>query len=503
MGAKLAEQPTENREARPTRRRATREGKREPAKPAQGDGKKEARTSRRRSPPPEKQGDEETSKPSLSVIDEVDPVDAARRAAEEAVRQVAPEVARKAAREVARQVAPEAAREAARQVAPEAARETAREVARHVAPEAAREATRQAARLASEAAREAAQSVASEVARETARQAAIARAREVAREVAPEAARETARQVAREAAPEETRVSRRERANQGSWQNRLARATGPVIAVIVGTVLSTMIVSVVVHDEPAARVADIIFNRDDPPVQFLSILERDYGAQGETWTLPEKLGSLDVVDQATLKTASIAPDDFQKWVRARGGVDVGVSYIRLVVTSQQFSKILITDMHAEVEKRDKPLKGTLFYAPPQGGTTNSIIGLNLDETKPIAREISPDKDFREAGYLGAPYFRERSVTLTSGEQHIFNIVALTKKYHCLWYLKLSMYVNDELKEFDVGLPANVGQKPFQITARADPGTNKQGNFSVYEELWVWDGQSPGGFDKEEPNLYTD
>jgi hypothetical protein len=264
-----------------------------------------------------------------------------------------------------------------------------------------------------------------------------------------------------------------------------------------------MIVSVVIHDEPAARVADIIFNRDDPPVQFLSILERDYGAQGETWALPEKLGSLDVVDQATLKTAGIAPDDFQKWVRARGGVDVGISYIKLVVTSQQFSKILITDMHAEVEKRDKPLKGTLFYAPPQGGTTNSVIGFNLDETKPIAREIRPEKDFRVAGYLGAPYFRERSVTLVSGEQHIFNIVALTKKYHCSWYIKLSMYVNDELKEFKVGLPANVGQKPFQITARADPGINKRGNFSVYEELWVWDGQSPGGFNKEEPKLYVD
>jgi hypothetical protein len=281
---------------------------------------------------------------------------------------------------------------------------------------------------------------------------------------------------------------------------------GIIVVGIICPVVAALIASVVVQTESGARVADAILNRGDPPVQFLSILERDYGAQGETWALPDKVGSLTLNDDTLLKTASANPDEFQKWVRGRGGVDVGVSFIRLVVTSQQFGKIDITDMRAEIEKKDKPLNGTLFYAPPQGDATNSVIGFNLDEPSAAAREVDTEKIFENRRDLGQPYFRAHSVTLTYGEQHIFNIVALTTRYHYSWHIKMSIYMNGKLREFKVGLPGDSPgqQRPFQITARADRiATNEKGNFSVYKELYVWDGQSPGGFNKLDPNTYTD
>jgi hypothetical protein len=357
--------------------------------------------------------------------------------------------------------------------------------------------------------------VAPEVAREVARQMAHEVAREAVPRLVDEAVQRLAPEVARQVAAKGTRAARLESAAPQAWWRRVVRTIirpsrpgiGIIVTGLVLPVIAALIGSVVaVRTDSGARVAAAIFNRGDPPVEFLSILERDYGAQGETWALPDKVGSLTLNDDTLLKTASANPDEFQKWVRDRGGVDVGISFIRLVATSQQAGKIDVTDMHAEIEKRDKPLNGTLFYAPPQGDATNSVIGFNLDEPGAVAREVNTEELFRDKRDLGEPYFRAHSVTLTYGEQHIFNIIALTSERYYSWNIRVSIYVNNKLQEFKVGLPGKSPgqQRPFQITARADPLTSKaKGSFSVYNELYVWDGQSPGGFDKLDPNTYAE
>jgi hypothetical protein len=497
----VAGQPNEDSEGKPTQRRAARQNNQGQSPRAHNGHEPEKSVRKRReavAEHPNGSNNSARSSPTTSgALGSAHPAgDPARDALTEAA-------ARKAARETARKVAPDAAREAAR------------EVAREVVPQVVREASREAARVAGAAARQAAQSVAPEVAREVARQI----AREVAREEAPrfvdEAVQRLAPEVARQIAAKGTRAARHESASQQPWWRRAARTIispvrpgiGILVAGVVLPVICALIASVVaVQTDSGARVAAAIFNRGDPPVDFLSILERDYGAQGETWALPNKVGSLTLNDDTLLKTASANPDEFQKWVRERGGVDVGISFIRLVVTSRQAGKIEVTDMHAEIEHPDKPLNGALFYAPPQGDATNSVIGFNLDEPGGVAREVNTEETFRDKQDLGEPYFRAHSVTLTYGEQHIFNVVALTTEHYYSWYIRVSIYVNNKLQEFKVGLPGTSPgqQRPFQITARADRLTTKEkGNFSVYKELYVWDGQSPGGFDKLDPNTYTE
>jgi hypothetical protein len=114
----------------------------------------------------------------------------------------------------------------------------------------------------------------------------------------------------------------------------------PAVVFITCAVISTVIsvvIPVVVRGESTANLADRILNEDEMPVQFLSILERDYGSQGDTWALPEKVGTIQSSDRTLLATAGANPDEFQQWVRERGGVDVGLSVVKLVVTNWAFA----------------------------------------------------------------------------------------------------------------------------------------------------------------------
>jgi hypothetical protein len=134
-----------------------------------------------------------------------------------------------------------------------------------------------------------------------------------------------------------------------------------------------------------------------------------------------------------------------------------------------------------------------------------VIGLNLDEVRPIAREITTDKTSEDVSKrLGAPYFRATSITLGAYEQHIFSLVAFTRKYHCTWYIKLSVSFNGRTKDITIGLPGEnfTKDQPFQITAPAYRGIRGKGDFSAYGELYIWNGQPVAGFVKQDPKTYA-
>jgi hypothetical protein len=451
-GKVTAESSAEERPSKGTRRRATSVGNHNRSTSEEGEGTT-ARSPRKRKPV---RGTEDNGRPTGPSITSSEKA-ALLEAAERAARDVAQEAAREAASRAAWDIAQNLAREAAAQTARDVAQDTARDVAEDVA-------------------------------------------RDVAQDTARNAAREVAAQASSEAAP---KVDGRR-----SLLGRLAKPISTLwalIAVIASTVLSTFATSVFVHDVPAKNIADSILNKGDPPIEVLSILERDYGAQGQTWALREKVGSLDRSEETLLATASRFQDEFQKWVRSRGGIDVDSSYIKLVVTGRRYAKVLITDMHVRVVQRSKPVAGTLFYAPPEGDSTTSLIGFDLDESIPVARTIDPSKKVGNPGYLGKPYFRENTVTLTEGEQHIFNVVAATKNCHCVWNIELDIIADNRAQKIIAGLPeANGGNdKPFETTARADSRSHEKGNFAVYEELYVWDGERIAGFAHQDPRLYRD
>ena len=97
-------------------------------------------------------------------------------------------------------------------------------------------------------------------------------------------------------------------------------------------------------------------------------------------------------------------NEFNDWIRARGGVDVDTSFIKLIVTGQRQAGVVITDMQAKIDKCVAPLTGTLLYGPPEGERENTQIAFNLDENPSVAKEVNPNKNLGDPGYLGQDYF---------------------------------------------------------------------------------------------------
>jgi len=149
---------------------------------------------------------------------------------------------------------------------------------------------------------------------------------------------------------------------------------------------------------------------------------------------------LDGHEDYVLSEATNLVEEFNEWMRERGGVDVGFSFIKLIVTGQRHSGVVITGMRAKTNC-GHPLHGALFYGPSEGERENIQIGFNLDEVNPIAREGNPNKQIGEPGYLGRSYFKSHTVSLALGEDQAFSIVAATEHKYCSWYIDITVFVD--------------------------------------------------------------
>jgi hypothetical protein len=179
-----------------------------------------------------------------------------------------------------------------------------------------------------------------------------------------------------------------------------------------------------------------------------------------------------------------------------GGIDVDVSFIKLIVVGNRQAGVTITGMQAKVEKRGPPLRGAFFYAPPEGERENAQVGFDLDEAVPIARLVEPNKNLGDRGYLGGEYFMNRSVDLALGEVQVFNVVVTTTSYYYAWYIEMEVKAGGRTQyiRVDRRTEEKLPPFPFEISARADSRDNKKGSFAVYKELYVLDrSANPAGF----------
>jgi hypothetical protein len=256
-----------------------------------------------------------------------------------------------------------------------------------------------------------------------------------------------------------------------------------------------------------SAILDEVFFAGEPPVSTTADFDRDNSVQGLTWALRGSLGQLSVDEQLLLARAPSAVKEFNDWMRGRGGVDVDVSFIKLIVIGQREREVAITGMRAKLEDCEPPLQGTLFYLPPEGERENTQIGFDLDEGEPVAREIKPDKSFGERGYFGREYFKHHTETLALGQSVVFNIIAMTESNYCSWYIDMEVLAAGRRENVTVGLTRPGSQKPdpFRITARADSRDGKKGSFSVYDELYVLnktpDPTDSTGFVSVDPTVY--
>ncbi len=214
------------------------------------------------------------------------------------------------------------------------------------------------------------------------------------------------------------------------------------------------------------------------------------GASRTSWTI-------NLHDQALMGEATDFVDEFNDWIRKRGGIDVDVSFMKLVVLGQRQGGVTITGMRAVFEEESPPLRGALFYAPPESERQNSSIGFNLDEQEPVARLVDPNKNFGDSGYLGPPYFRGHNITIDDGQSHVFSIAAITADRYYAWYIEMELVADGRTQSVRIGLTPDEEkgqeQDPFKITAQMALGDGKKGRFSAYQELYILNRDDPAGF----------
>jgi hypothetical protein len=191
-------------------------------------------------------------------------------------------------------------------------------------------------------------------------------------------------------------------------------------------------------------------------------------AQGIMWALPRQLTPQDeqIVQMPNLVGNLVAQQKIEALLAKRNGVKIAgdsrgeerpFSELRLIVTGQHSSPVLITGMRANILKREPPLSETIVYGPPEGVGENIEIGFDLDSLSPIAQRF--DKEM----FLAGPYFSTNHVSVKNGEQAVFSIRAFASKCYCEWEILVEVNIEGKNKVFTV----RNGSSPFRTTAFAD------------------------------------
>ena len=164
--------------------------------------------------------------------------------------------------------------------------------------------------------------------------------------------------------------------------------------------------------------------------------------------------------------------NYESWARSHGGVDLSVSEIKLVVEGNSAKLARIINMQV-VKQCQSPLAGTLFYSPGAAQDTSVKLGFNLDEFVSVARTYH-DLVF------GSSYFDNKTVSLRHGEQEVFQIRAVTKRYYCQYKLRLVVVVGGKT----VYQVVDDHGRPFRVTASlvANPGVRDP--YAAYKAVYL-------------------
>jgi hypothetical protein len=188
----------------------------------------------------------------------------------------------------------------------------------------------------------------------------------------------------------------------------------------------------------------------EEPIRVVAGYDVDVYSDGWRMALP---GALDLRDQPPPETHCT---DVRRWVAERGGVDIGGSFVKLVVEGRTSKSVVIRNISAKVLERGNPLAGTRVACPSAGANQSIRLYFDLDRPTPVA--LSED----EQGRPGDPYFRGNFVTLAKGEAVVFDVHAVTRGCACAWRLEIDALVG--------GSPQTVvvdeSGEPFRTTGEA-------------------------------------
>jgi hypothetical protein len=183
---------------------------------------------------------------------------------------------------------------------------------------------------------------------------------------------------------------------------------------------------------------------------YARVLPRQLDAEGRRLLDQPKFTAWDQLDRVLAR---------QNGVRAASTDMMGgrfQSQIQMVVTGQRIDPVVISNIRANVLRRERPLSGTLVAAGSEGEGKNIEIGFDLDSRIPTARRLAI------SGNLTEPYFAKKHITIGRGEHVVFAIAAYTAECYCEWEVAIEAIVDGKTEVFRV----RDSGRPFRTTARA-------------------------------------
>lgn len=134
-------------------------------------------------------------------------------------------------------------------------------------------------------------------------------------------------------------------------------------------------------------------------------VEPDTGRLADGWSL--LLGSDLPTEGRAVGGDSLSA---RTWLVSLGAADEDETYIRLAIQGKSSATAQIRDVRAVILARHTPISETRICSPSGGDSEIQLLGLNLDETSPVARElqIDPACAVQIRPPFGAPYFLEAS-----------------------------------------------------------------------------------------------
>ena len=183
----------------------------------------------------------------------------------------------------------------------------------------------------------------------------------------------------------------------------------------------------------------------------------------------------------------------QAWFAAHGAVDLGSTEVQIIVEGNRDHRVRIVDLQP-VATCSAPLTGTLFLSPPAGIEGGTRLYADLDST----RRTLPYTTFEQQGVetSGQDFFGTYTVSLSHGEQQVFDLVASSETHYCAFTLDMTVvdgastvveHLSDDGRPFAVSAPA-----PHQTAP----------DYALYGAVYIGGVMTPGSrWVREDPNTY--
>ncbi|MEV6534609.1 hypothetical protein AB0M86_34340 [Streptomyces sp. NPDC051639] len=223
-----------------------------------------------------------------------------------------------------------------------------------------------------------------------------------------------------------------------------------------------------------------------PPVLVTSVTGPASDLAGGDFALP------DVLHMSSTELGKFGSDvaansaAFTSWYARNGGTVLESATITLALRGNAAEQVQVTDVNVH-KKCGRPLDGTFFSEYTQGSGNTVPLGLDLDAADPQAQLRA--RTGAGLTWTGRDYFKERTLTLRSGERETLSIGVASKRYRCSFTLELVVATAQGVFTEQIDWHG----KPFTLTAAALPGSQPPAGYrAAYEESEDgWHSVDPG------------